>query len=89
MVMPFLPTDKHRLKIWNAQNQSHQKTDFMCAVIPMTEVQCAHLTATWDMSWKDVISGINIVGVQLPENILGYPKIQIVNVLSELVIFLI
>ena len=61
--------------------------DFMFAVIPMTEVQCVHLTATWDMSWKDVISGINIVAVQLLENTLGYQKIQIANVSNELVIF--
>ena len=59
----------------------------MCAVIPMTVVQCVHHTVTWDMSWKDVISDINIVGVQLLENILGYQKIQIANVSSELVIF--
>ena len=65
----------------------HQKMDFMCAVIPMTVVRCVHLTVTWDMSWKDVISDINIVVVQLPENILGYQKIQIANVSSELVIF--
>ena len=65
----------------------HQKMDFMCAVIPMTVVQCVHPTVTWDMSWKDVISDINIVVVQLPENILGYQKIQIANVSSELVIF--
>ena len=83
----ILPTDKHQYRIWNAQNQRLQKTDFMFAVIPMTEVQCVHLTATWDMSWKDVISGINIVVVQLLENTLGYQKIQIANVSNELVIF--
>lgn len=60
---------------------------FMYAVIPTTEDQCVHPIVIWGMFWKDVISGINIVAVQLLENILGYQKIPIANALSELAIF--